>query len=65
MMLLKTHLLLLEYVEDRWGKNVANMVKGLTKVSDIREENFVTSKDSTDAKLFKQLLLLENVNSFC
>lgn len=22
----------LEYVEDRWGKNVANMVKGLTKV---------------------------------
>ena len=46
----------LEYVEDRWGKNVANMVKGLTKVSDIREENFVTSKDSTDAKIVQAAL---------
>lgn len=31
----------LEYVEDRWGKNVANMVKGLTKVSDIREKKIL------------------------
>src|SRR5574344_278717 len=46
----------LEYVEDRWGKNVANMVKGLTKVSDIREENFVTSKDSSDSKIVQAAL---------
>ena len=33
----------LEFVEEKWGKNVSNMVKGLTKVADISEENFITS----------------------
>lgn len=46
----------LEYVENRWGTNVSNMVKGLTKVADIREESFVTSKDSTDAKIISAAL---------
>ncbi len=46
----------LEYVEERWGKNVSNMVKGLTKVSDIREENFITSKDSSDSKIVQAAL---------
>ncbi|RBQ29612.1 RelA/SpoT family protein [Aliarcobacter vitoriensis] len=46
----------LEYVESKWGSNVANMVKGLTKVADIREENFVTSKDSTDSKIISAAL---------
>ncbi|MBL3520750.1 RelA/SpoT family protein [Aliarcobacter lanthieri] len=46
----------LEYVQEKWGSNVANMVKGLTKVSDIREENFVTSKDSTNSKIISAAL---------
>ncbi|OCL87395.1 RelA/SpoT family protein [Arcobacter porcinus] len=46
----------LEFVEENWGKNVSNMVKGLTKVSDIREENFVTSKDSSDSKIVQAAL---------
>ena len=46
----------LEFVEENWGKNVSNMVKGLTKVADIREENFVTSKDSSDTKIVQAAL---------
>jgi len=46
----------LEYVQNRWGSNVANMVKGLTKVSDIREENFVTSENSTNSKIISAAL---------
>ena len=46
----------LEFVEEKWGKNVSNMVKGLTKVADIREENFITSKDSSDTKIVQAAL---------
>ena len=46
----------LDYIEQRWGFNVANMVKGLTKVGDIREENFITSKDSSDTKIIQAAL---------
>lgn len=46
----------LDYVEQRWGSNVANMVKGLTKVGDIREENFITSRDSSDTKIIQAAL---------
>jgi len=46
----------LEFVEERWGLNVSNMVQGLTKVSDIREENFITSKESSDTKIVQAAL---------
>ena len=46
----------LEFVEEKWGKNVSNMVKGLTKVADIREENFITSKDSSNTKIVQAAL---------
>lgn len=46
----------LEYIKERWGNNVANMVKGLTKVGDLREENFITTKDSSDTKIISAAL---------
>ncbi|MGD9623188.1 MAG: bifunctional (p)ppGpp synthetase/guanosine-3',5'-bis(diphosphate) 3'-pyrophosphohydrolase [Arcobacter sp.] len=46
----------LEYVKNTWGSDIAHMVDGLTKIVEIREHEFVTSKDSSDSKIISSAL---------
>uniref|UniRef100_UPI004048A6A5 RelA/SpoT family protein n=1 Tax=Aliarcobacter sp. TaxID=2321116 RepID=UPI004048A6A5 len=46
----------LEYIKDRWGSDIAHMVDGLTKIVEIREHEFISSSDDTDAKIISSAL---------
>lgn len=46
----------LDFVKDKWGNDIARMVDGLTKIVEIRESEFVTSKDATDSKIISSAL---------
>ena len=46
----------LEYVNERWGSDIAHMVDGLTKIVEIRENEFVTSEGASDSKIMSSAL---------
>ena len=46
----------LEYIQQRWGFDIAHMVDGLTKIVEIREHEFVPSNNTNDAKLISSAL---------
>lgn len=41
----------LEFIKTKWGEDIAHMVDGLTKIVEIRENEFSTSNTNTDSKL--------------
>ncbi len=49
----------LEYIEDNYGKDVAFLVNGLTKIVEIREEKLIPS--SSNEKLIKSALTFKNM----
>jgi GTP pyrophosphokinase len=46
----------LEYVNETWGSDIAHMVDGLTKIVEIREHEFISSNETTDAKIISSAL---------
>jgi GTP diphosphokinase / guanosine-3',5'-bis(diphosphate) 3'-diphosphatase len=46
----------LDYVQQRWGSDIAHMVDGLTKIVEIREHEFVPSDNVNDSKLISSAL---------
>ena len=46
----------LEYVNENWGSDIAHMVDGLTKIVEIREHEFISSNETTDAKIISSAL---------
>ena len=46
----------LDYVEQRWGSDIAHMVDGLTKIVEIRENEFIPSDHINDSKLISSAL---------
>lgn len=46
----------LEYIKERWGSDIAHMVDGLTKIVEIRENEFITSSDASDSKIISSAL---------
>ena len=46
----------LEYVQERWGSDIAHMVDGLTKIVEIREHEFISSSEQTDSKIISSAL---------
>lgn len=46
----------LEYVQDRWGNDIAHMVDGLTKIDEIREHEFIPSSNTNDSKIISSAL---------
>jgi len=46
----------LEYIEQRWGSDIAHMVDGLTKIVEIRESEFIPSTNTNDSKLISSAL---------
>lgn len=46
----------LDYIKERWGSDIAHMVDGLTKIVEIRENEFITSSDASDSKIISSAL---------
>ncbi|MFA6741502.1 MAG: RelA/SpoT family protein [Arcobacteraceae bacterium] len=46
----------LDYIKERWGSDIAHMVDGLTKIVEIRENEFITSIDASDSKIISSAL---------
>lgn len=46
----------LDYVRETWGNDIAHMVDGLTKIVEIREHEFISSNETTDAKIISSAL---------
>ena len=46
----------LDYIEQRWGNDIAHMVDGLTKIVEIRENEFIPSTNTNDSKLISSAL---------
>jgi len=46
----------LDYIEQRWGSDIAHMVDGLTKIVEIRENEFIPSTSTNDSKLISSAL---------
>lgn len=46
----------LEYINETWGSDIAHMVDGLTKIVEIREHEFISSNETTDAKIISSAL---------
>ena len=46
----------LDYIKETWGNDIAHMVDGLTKIVEIREHEFISSSESTDAKIISSAL---------
>mgnify|MGYP005990901021 FL=1 len=46
----------LSYIEERWGSDIAHMVDGLTKIVEIRENEFIPSSSNNDSKLISSAL---------
>ena len=46
----------LEYIKERWGSDIAHMVDGLTKIVEIRENEFIASNDASDSKIISSAL---------
>ncbi|QKJ22233.1 RelA/SpoT family protein [Poseidonibacter lekithochrous] len=46
----------LDYIEQRWGNDIAHMVDGLTKIVEIRENEFIPSSSNNDSKLISSAL---------
>ena len=46
----------LDYVEKRWGTDIAHMVDGLTKIVEIRENEFIPSDHNNNSKLISSAL---------
>jgi GTP pyrophosphokinase len=46
----------LEYIEEKWGSDIAHMVDGLTKIVEIREHEFIPSDDQSDTKIISSAL---------
>jgi len=46
----------LDYIEQRWGSDIAHMVDGLTKIVEIRENEFIPSTNTNDSKLISSAL---------
>ncbi|MBY0540692.1 MAG: RelA/SpoT family protein [Campylobacterales bacterium] len=46
----------LDYIKERWGNDIAHMVDGLTKIVEIRENEFITSIDASDSKIISSAL---------
>ncbi|MDY0052856.1 MAG: RelA/SpoT family protein [Aliarcobacter sp.] len=46
----------LEYIEEKWGSDIAHMVDGLTKIVEIRENEFIPSNEAGDSKVISSAL---------
>ena len=46
----------LDYIKDRWGSDIAHMVDGLTKIVEIRENEFITSDETSDSRIISSAL---------
>ncbi|PUE66685.1 RelA/SpoT family protein [Arcobacter caeni] len=46
----------LDFIKERWGSDIAHMVDGLTKIVEIRENEFITSIDASDSKIISSAL---------
>lgn len=46
----------LEFVEKKWGSDIAKMVDGLTKIVEIRENEFIASSDASNSKIIASAL---------
>jgi GTP diphosphokinase / guanosine-3',5'-bis(diphosphate) 3'-diphosphatase len=46
----------LEYVQEKWGSDIAHMVDGLTKIVEIREHEFIASDEQSNSKTISSAL---------
>ena len=46
----------LEYVQEKWGIDIAHMVDGLTKIVEIREHEFIASDEQSNTKTISSAL---------
>ncbi len=46
----------LDYIKETWGSDIAHMVDGLTKIVEIRENEFIASNDASDSKIISSAL---------
>ena len=46
----------LEYVQEKWGSDIAHMVDGLTKIVEIREHEFIASDEQSNTKTISSAL---------
>jgi GTP diphosphokinase / guanosine-3',5'-bis(diphosphate) 3'-diphosphatase len=46
----------LDYIKERWGSDIAHMVDGLTKIVEIRENEFITSDETSDSRIISSAL---------
>ena len=46
----------LDYVQEKWGSDIAHMVDGLTKIVEIREHEFIASDEQSNTKTISSAL---------
>lgn len=46
----------LDYIKEKWGTDIAHMVDGLTKIVEIRENEFIPSDEISDSRIISSAL---------